>query len=105
MLFFISFIIWIKDNDDFPGLIPVLLFLLFILCLFTSTIKTVKTDITVAPFKDSTSVIIKYKDEVIIKTDYKLYILDSIKIVYIEEYGFLGKLDSEIKLNNCYDID
>lgn len=69
---------------------------------YNINVKTVKTNITIVPFKDSTSVIIKYKDEVMIKNDHKLYILDSIKIVYIQKYGFAGILDTYIELNKCY---
>jgi hypothetical protein len=66
--FLVSFIIYVKDeDDDFSGLVPLSLFIVFWLAFFNINVKTVKTDITIVPFKDSTSDIIKYKDEVMIK--------------------------------------
>jgi hypothetical protein len=103
IVFLISFVVYIRDKyDDVPRIIPLSLFIFFCLAFFNINVKTVKTNITIAPFKDSTSIIIKYKDEVMIKNDHKLYILDSIKIVYIQEYGFTGVLDTYIELNKCY---
>ena len=99
--FCLCFILTLHD-DDFPGHVTFFTFILLLISFCNIVTKTVKTDVTIAPFKDSTSIIIKYKDEIIIKNDYKLYILDSIKIVYIQEYGFFGNLSNSIKLNECY---
>ena len=85
-----------KEDLIFSTLIFIILFFVT-LCFYTKK-ETIEI-ITIKPFRDSISTIIKYKDEILIDKDHSTYILDSIKLKYISDYNVFGSnIQNEIKI-------
>lgn len=90
--------IFLEGEEDliFSTLIFIILFFVT-LCFYTKK-ETIEI-ITIKPFRDSISTIIKYKDEILVDKDHNIYMLDSIKLKYISDYNiFGGNIQNEIKI-------